>query len=62
MTAQSNNSFAVARLNPERWGRIAESAVGAHLANAAAAEGMELFYWRDAPREIDFALSKKTSW
>ena len=35
-TAQSGRSFADARADGEAWGRLVESAVGAHLANAAA--------------------------
>ena len=31
-----------------------ESAVGAHLANAAATGACEVFYWRDRNREVDF--------
>jgi len=37
-------------------GRLAESAVGAHLANAAAAGECELFYWRWGNREVDFVV------
>lgn len=37
-------------------GRLVESAVGAHLANAAAAGACELFYWRDQNREVDFVV------
>ena len=33
-----------------------ESAVGAHLANAAATGAFELFYWRDRNLEVDFVL------
>jgi predicted AAA+ superfamily ATPase len=33
-----------------------ESAVGAHLANAAAAGACELFYWRERNREVDFVV------
>ena len=33
-----------------------ESAVGAHLANAAAAGDCELFYWRERNREVDFVV------
>ncbi|MEK6694972.1 MAG: DUF4143 domain-containing protein, partial [Nitrospirota bacterium] len=29
---------------------------GAHLANAAAADVCELFYWRDRNREVDFVV------
>ena len=37
-------------------GRLVESAVGAHLANAAATGVCELFYWRDGDREVDFVV------
>ena len=37
-------------------GRLIESAVGAHLANAASANECELFYWRDRGQEVDFVV------
>ena len=37
-------------------GRLVESAVGAHLANAAASGECELFYWREDNREVDFVV------
>lgn len=43
-----------ARADREFWGRLVESAAGAHLANAAATGDCELFYWRDRNREVDF--------
>jgi hypothetical protein len=43
-----------ARADEAIWGRLVESAVGAHLANAAAAGQCEVFYWRDGNREVDF--------
>jgi predicted AAA+ superfamily ATPase len=33
-----------------------ESAVGAHIANAAAAGQCEVFYWREHNQEVDFVL------
>lgn len=42
--------------DPEYRGRLVESAVGAHLANAAALRECELYYWRDNNREVDFVL------
>jgi predicted AAA+ superfamily ATPase len=33
-----------------------ESAVGAHLANAAAIGVTELFYWREQNQEVDFIV------
>jgi len=37
--------------------RLVESAVGAHLANAAAAGTIDLHYWRDRGDEIDFVVT-----
>ena len=54
MTAQSGLSVDEARLDRELRGRLVESAVGAHLANAAAAGVCELFYWREQSQEVDF--------
>jgi predicted AAA+ superfamily ATPase len=56
MTAQSGLSTAEGREDREFWGRLVESAVGAHLTNAAAAGVGEVFYWRDRNREVDFAV------
>jgi predicted AAA+ superfamily ATPase len=52
--AQSGLSFDDARKDGRTWGRLVESAVGAHLANAAAVGELELFYWLDRNREVDF--------
>ena len=38
------------------WGRLTESAVGAHLANAAAARAFALYYWRERNLEVDFVV------
>lgn len=56
MTAASGLTLAEARAEPALWGRLVESAIGAHLANAAAAGACELFYWRDRGVEVDFVL------
>ena len=58
MTAQLGMTLTEARANPEFWGRLTESAVGAYLANAAAAGRCELFYWRERNREVDFVLRR----
>lgn len=56
MSAQSGLSPEQARADHEFWGRLVESAVGAHLANAAAAGECELFYWRERNQEVDFVV------
>lgn len=54
MTAMSGLKPDEARADGEFWGRLVESAVGAHLANAAARGACELSYWRERNREVDF--------
>jgi hypothetical protein len=56
LTAQAGLTPAEARADTEFWGRLTESAVGAHLANAAACGLCDLFYWREGNREVDFVL------
>jgi len=56
LTAQSALTPADARDDGEFWGRLTESAVGAHLANAAACGQCEVLYWREGNLEVDFVL------
>jgi predicted AAA+ superfamily ATPase len=56
MTAPSGLTLVEARAEPELWGRLVESAVGAHLANAASSGACELYYWRERSREVDYVL------
>lgn len=56
MTAGSGFTVAQARADREFWGRLVESAVGAHLVNSAAGGSCEVFYWRDRHREVDFVV------
>ena len=45
-----------ARVDRAFWGRLDGVGRGAHLANAAAAGGCEVFYWRERNREVDFIV------
>ena len=56
MTAVSDLAMDEVRKDREFRGRLVESAVGAHLANAAAGGACELFYWRERNREEDFVV------
>lgn len=56
LSALSGYRFEEAQADREYWGRLTESAVGAHLANAAAAGKCEVFYWRERNREVDFVV------
>lgn len=55
MTAASGYSFHEARNDRSFWGRIVESAVGAHLFNTATSD-TRVHYWRDGNDEVDFVL------
>ena len=56
MTVTSGMTPEEAQSDREFRGRLVESAIGAHLANAAAVGECELFYWRDRGREVDFVI------
>lgn len=55
MTARSGYSFEEARSDRTFWGRIVETAVGAHLHNTLETS-MHLAYWRDGHHEVDYVL------
>ncbi|MBU3673135.1 MAG: ATP-binding protein [Sinobacteraceae bacterium] len=60
MTVMSGTDPDELRTDREFRGRLVESAVGAHLANAAAAGECELFYWNDRGREVDFIIKVRS--
>jgi len=56
MTAQLPQNYHEIRHDPAIWGRVVESAIGAHLLNAIRGTQMELFYWREGDEEVDFVI------
>ena len=56
LSAQEGAGLAEVRADRGRWGRLVESAVGAHLVNAAADRECEVFYWREGNRVVDFVV------
>ncbi|MGQ0464377.1 MAG: ATP-binding protein [Sporichthyaceae bacterium] len=48
---------AAARERPDLWGRLVETAVGAHLVNTAG-RLTEVGYWRESSYEVDYVLSQ----
>ena len=58
MTAQDQRSLAEARNEGDYWGRLVESAVGAHLFNSSLGTNISLTYWRERNREVDFVLQQ----
>jgi uncharacterized protein len=59
VTAIAGRSFAEARADAEHWGRLVETAVGAHLV-ATRDPRAEILYWRDRDREVDFVIQRGT--
>ena len=60
MTVTAGVSPQEARSDREFRGRLIESAVGAHLANAAATSECELYYWRHRGQEVDFLVKARS--
>jgi uncharacterized protein len=59
IAATHPSSFAEIQNDFVNWGRIVESAVGAHLVNYARQEGFNLYYWRDGNDEVDFVMEHR---
>lgn len=59
ISALSNESFEDALQNPAFWGRLIESAAGAHLLNHSVSGDFALTYWREGNDEIDFVIEQK---
>ena len=56
MTAPSGWTLSDALADRTHWGRLVESSVGAHLANAQAGGACKVWYWRAGNHEVDFVL------
>ena len=56
MSAMRGLSFAAAKSDADVWGRMVETAVGAHLLNSGYLPG----YWRERNREVDFVVETPT--
>ena len=55
MAVHSGYTFEEAKADRSFWGRLVESAVGAHLFNTGTPE-VRLHYWRERSLEVDFVL------
>lgn len=58
LTAPSQLTLNEAKQDPEFWGRLVESALGAALVNGTRGKGIELFYWASRNKEVDFVLRR----
>lgn len=57
-SVQSQMTLEEARQDTAYWGRLTESAIGAHLANGIRGKGIELYYWNERNHEVDFVLAQ----
>ena len=57
ITAQSIINSDIKNNDPVKWGRLLESAAGAHLCNNLESMPVEVTYWREGNYEVDFILS-----
>lgn len=58
LSAQGTHRFQEAKADRSRWGRLVESAVGAHLLNTADAD-TRIHYWRESALEVDFVIEHR---
>lgn len=59
ISAQREAGFTEIRSKPKEWGRVVESAIGAHLVNHSISSSYNLYYWRDRNNEVDFVLERQ---
>jgi len=59
ISAQRSENISEIISQPALWGRMVESAVGAHLINLSYTQNYSVRYWRNGNDEIDFVLEKK---
>lgn len=58
MSAMGGHGFDEGRADRSHWGRMVESAVGAHLINTADID-TKVHYWRDGDHEVDFVVEHR---
>jgi len=56
LAAPHSDTFLKIMQKSAEWGRIVESAIGAHLLNASISKGFSIYYWRERDQEVDFIL------
>jgi len=56
LSAYLKTNFLQTLQEPDLWGRVAESAVGAHLLGKSISENYKLYYWREGDYEVDFVI------
>lgn len=58
VSAQGTNNLKAALLERDQWGRLVESAIGAHLINSLSGSEIQVWYWREGNNEVDYVLQR----
>ena len=61
LTAQDDLTYEKVLSDSKIWGRLVESAIGAHLINNAITNNYTVYYWREKNDEVDFILERKNT-
>ena len=61
MSAVRGVTFDVARADQEYWGRLVESAAGAHLVAQAQTSPQRVMYWRERDLEVDYVVEEASA-
>ena len=61
MSAVKGIPFSEARSDQDYWGRLVETAVGAHLLAQAQLAPQRVMYWRERDREVDYVVETPTA-
>jgi predicted AAA+ superfamily ATPase len=61
LTSQDDLTYEKALSDSKIWGRLVESAIGAHLLNNAITNNYIVYYWREKNDEVDFILERKNT-
>lgn len=57
-SAQAQPTLEQLLVDRNGWGRLVESAVGAHILNSSVGDGIEVLYWREGKHEVDFVAKR----
>lgn len=58
LAAHAPCDLAQAIMERDYWGRVTESAIGAHILNSSSGQGITVSYWREGNQEVDFVLQR----
>lgn len=59
LSSMAQETLEEIKSKPDSWGRIVESAIGAHLIDGHLKGIYDLYYWRKGNDEVDFVIVKK---